>query len=520
MITTPDQLQLFRLCIAEDSDSYKITHWMIYPEGLTFISSYLEARAASDFADEIVFFGLQYWIKRYLRGGIITKRMLPRLRALYKHHFMGVDGYFNEAGWRYIIEKHNGRMPVRIKAVAEGTAVPVSNVLTTIEPTDPKCAWLVNFLETALTHVWAPTTVGSLSRACKKTILKYMQLTVDDCLVPILLPSRLHDFGFRGVSSTETAAICGAAHLMNFGGTDNLAAIALINQYYSQDAMSDAEAYDETNGEWDSEESYKKWDKFYANHMPGFSIAATEHSQMTLLGPTGEREICRQYLKKFPNGYIACVSDSFDLFKLITEGWGGELKNLVEGRNGVLVIRPDSGDPNVVVLAVLEAIASKFGSRINSKGYKVLNDKVRVIQGDGVNYHSINSILKIMTDAGWSVENLAFGSGGALLQKVNRDTFAFAFKASYAEIDGVAHDVYKQPKTDSKKNSKRGRLALVKDADGKFLTVVEDKASDYPSGNLLRTVFENGKLLIDMDFAEIRNNAELEELKVHATACV
>lgn len=514
--------QMLELCVGNMTDSYKLSHWRIYPKGLTKLYSYLEARAPSSFSAETVFFGLQYFLKRYLVGHVVTLRDLPRLRAFCKHHFYGVEGIFNEEGWKYIIEKHDGRLPVSIKAVPEGTVMNVSNVLMTIENTDPNCAWLTNFLETVLVEVWNTITVASLSRAMKKNQLKYMKLTMDDCLVAVLMPSRVHDFGFRGVSSPETAALSGAAHLVNFCGTDTTAGIEMINQFYCGDEYAQNMEYDNNHLDksWNADHSYANWDKFYSKYMFGNSIPATEHSQMTIGGPDGETSILENYIKQFPSGFIACVIDSFDTFNFINNISGGNLKALVLGRTGVLVHRPDSGDPEKIVVEVLIALGEKFGFRTNGKGYKVLNDKVRVIQGDGINVVSHEKILKIITDAGWSAENLAFGSGGALLQKVNRDTFAFAFKGCYREINGVGADMFKKPKTDPKKNSKRGRLALVRDAESQeLITVPEANASEYPGGDILVEVYRDGVLLVDQSFHDIRMNAELAELLNTVPTC-
>lgn len=506
--------QLLRLFAANMTDSYKLTHWKIKPKSLIKVYSYLEARAPSSFSDDTCFFGLQYFIKRYLIGEVVTLRDLPRIRAFCKHHFYGVEGLFNEEGWKYIIEKHGGRLPVSIRAVAEGTVMKTGNVMMTIENTDPECAWLTNFLETVLVEVWNTTTVASLSREMKKAQYKAMKATMDDDeLLKVLMPSRVHDFGYRGVSSPETAALSGAAHLVNFAGTDTTAGIEMITQFYCGTEFEDIYQYDSNtlNKEWDAERSYQLWDAFYGKHMPGFSIPATEHSQMTLRGPEGEAEVCASLLKEFPDGFVACVSDSFDLFNCITEIWGDKLKDQILNRNGVLVIRPDSGEPTIIVPMVLEAIGSKFGFRQNSKGYRILNDKVRVIQGDGVNVESHKDILNAVIAAGWSVENLAFGSGGGLLQKVNRDTYSFAFKACWVIIDGKGREVYKKPKTDPKKNSKRGELALVRD-NGEYKTVPLADVSKYESGNLLIEVFRDGVLLVDLTFDLIREAAELDEL--------
>jgi len=501
--------------IGLETDSYKITHWLIYPEDMQNMYSYLEGRAPSTFSNELVFFGLQYLLKSFLGAGstegLITYRDLPRLRAFCNHHFYGMKGLFNEAGWRYIIANHGGKMPVSIRAVAEGTVLPVSNVMMTIEVTDEKCAWLTNFLETVLVQLWNSITVASLSRTMKKTQYEFMKMTMDESLIKILMPSRVHDFGFRGVSSRETAAISGAAHLVNFAGTDTMSAIELINQFYCGRQFAENMAYDQSP-DWDEAESFRRWDDFYSKYMVGFSIAATEHSQMTLGGPDGEEAILKNYLEKFPTGFIACVIDSFDTFNFINNVSGGNLKAVVLGRDGVLVHRPDSGDPCRMVVDVLNGMGEKFGFDRNIKNYKVLHQKVRVIQGDGVNVVSHRQILQAVVDAGWSAENLAFGSGGALLQQVNRDTFAFAMKASYAKIGGREFAVYKKPKADAVKASKRGRLALVKDKISGYKTVPESESDKYESGNLLVEVFRNGKLLVEHDFADIRRRAELPEL--------
>ncbi len=511
-----NKIQTLITTVGLAADSYKITHWLIYDPKMQNMSSYLEARAASSFSDEVVFFGLQYLLKSFLGAGsdgVIHIRDLARIKAFCDNHFYGEKGMFNEDGWKHIINNHGGKLPVSIRAVLEGTVVPVGHVLMTIEVTDEKCAWLTNFLETVLVQVWNTITVASLSRAMKKTQYEFMKMTTEDDLIKILMPSRVHDFGFRGVSSRETAALSGAAHLVNFSGTDTIVGIELINQFYCGNDFNDNMKYDNSS-EWNAEESYRRWNDFYSKNMFGFSIAATEHSQMTLGGPNGEEAILENYLKKFPSGFIACVIDSFDTFNFINNISGGNLKALVLGRNGVLVHRPDSddGDTAAMVVSVLEAMGKKFGFERNRKNYKVLNNKVRVIQGDGVNVVSHRKILETVVAAGWSAENLAFGSGGALLQKVNRDTFAFAMKASYVKIDNKEFSVYKKPKANAVKASKRGRLALVKDKSSGYKTVPESEADKYESGNLLVEVFRNGELLVDQNFKDIKARAELPEL--------
>lgn len=508
---TPGLTQRLILPIGNLSDSYKISHHRIYVDGVERLVSYFESRGDSEFADYTVFFGLQYFLKAFFQGKVIHERMLPRLKAFCKHHFMGDESLFNEEGWRYIIKHHRGRLPVTIRAVPEGTVVPTSNVLMMIENTDPNCYWLTNFLETVLVQVWYPTTVASLSRSCKETIFEFMQKTATDELISVLMPSRLHDFGYRGVSSTESAALGGAAHLVNFAGTDTMAAIELTTQFYEGPEFHETYLEDHI-GDWNPDASFDRWDKFYSRTMSGCSIPATEHSIMTIKGPAGEAEVCQKLIDQFPSGFVACVSDSYDLFSLCQNVWGGELREQIMNREGVLVVRPDSGEPTEIVPRVLEVLGSKFGYTTNAKGYKVLHDSVRVIQGDGIDFRSLRNILQAVMDAGWSAENLAFGSGGALLQKMNRDTFKCAFKACYSEINGEGFEVYKDPATGGGKKSKPGLLALVQDQNGfRTINTLEEDPAQF-GGDLLVEVFRNGAVVREWRFSEIRERAELPQL--------
>jgi len=489
------------LPIGNRTDSYKITHWRLYPEGLESVFSYLEARSPSPFSNKTVFFGLQYLLKAYMQGSVVLSQDFGRLRAFCKHHF-GDEKLFNEQGWRYIVEKHKGRLPVSIKAIREGTVVPVGNALMTIENTDPNCAWLTNFLETTLMNVWYPITVASQSRSIKENIHKFMTETTDDELIPVLLPSRLHDFGYRGVTCPEAASIGGAGHLVNFKGTDTIGAIELITQFYSKGRP--VEGAD-----------YEAWEKFYSQNMPGYSIPATEHSIMTILGQEGELAMCRRVLEQFPNGLVACVSDSYDIDKCCEQIWGTELKKQIIARDGCLVVRPDSGDPSTSVCKVLRILGNKFEYRKNGKDFNVLPNCIRVIQGDGINWQTVSDVLGAMKDDGWAVDNIAFGSGGGLLQQMNRDTYAMAMKACHSVVNGIARDVFKTPKEDGAKDSKKGRLALSIMPDGTFDTVPESEADSF-GGNQLVEVFRNGVMLIDYPFAEICERAELEPLKAVA----
>lgn len=376
----------------------------------------------------------------------------------------------NREGWYKIVAK-GGKLPIRIRAVPEGTVVPTSNVLMTVENTDPSFPWLTNYLESLLVQAWYPTTVATKSRNMKKRISQALHETG----TPNLIDFKLHDFGFRGSTSPESAAIGGCAHLVNFKGTDTLPALKLAKDFYFEE-------------------------------MAGFSIPAAEHSTITSWGKEREVDAFRNMLDQFPTGLVAVVSDSYDIFNACQKIWGTDLKERVLARDGVLVIRPDSGDPVNVIGKVLEILGERFGYERNAKGFKVLHPKVRVIQGDGIDEEMLGRILDSLTASGWSADNIAFGSGGGLLQKLDRDTHKFAFKCNEVEVNGLRRPVYKSPVTDPGKFSKAGRLALVKTESG-FATVPLDTIGTRE--DQLRTVFENGYAINPSTLAYIRARASL-----------
>lgn len=456
--------------IIELTDSYKVTHWPQYPPGTRNIHSYFESRGG--LFPTTTFFGLQYILKHYLQGQVVTSEKIIEARELFNPHFFGNGKLFNEGGWHYIMAKHGGCLPVSIKAVPEGTKVQTHNVLMNIEATDPACYWLPNYLETLLVQVWYPTTVASLSSRIREIIRLALETSGDVGG----LCYKLHDFGFRGVSSVESAMIGGMAHLVNFQGTDTIVALRGAKEYYKCSCA-------------------------------GNSIPAAEHSTITSWFRSMEKEAYENMLTQYPTGFVAVVSDSYDIYNACSKIWGEELRDKVLSRDGVLVIRPDSGVPVDVILKILPILADKFGYTMNEKGYRVLHPKVRVIQGDGVNANSISEILGEMLKQKWSADNIAFGMGGALLQGVNRDTNRFAFKCSAREDErGVWHDVYKQPVTDSGKVSKKGKLKLIKESSGTYTTVPLEVPTVQE--DLLVEVFRDGEVLKEYTFDEIRKRAE------------
>lgn len=446
------------------TDSYKFGHFKQYPQNTTKVFSYIESRGGK--FENSVFFGLQYLIKEYLTKPVTMEEVEYAKKRTEAH---GVP--FNYDGWKYIVEKLNGKLPLKIRAVKEGTIMPVKNVMVTMENTDPKCYWLTSYVETLLLKVWYPITVATTSKECKNIISAFLDETADSNEG---LPFKLHDFGYRGVSSEESAAIGGAAHLVNFMGTDTFNAIEFLTEHYGAD-------------------------------MAGFSIQATEHSTVTSHGREGEFDFYNKFLDITKGDAIAaCVSDSYNIYEAI-KMWG-KLKDKIVENEMILVVRPDSGDPISMSLECVEHLDREFGSIVNSKGFKLLNN-TRVIYGDGIGSPEvIRQILLNLTKAGYSADNLAFGMGGGLLQKLDRDTMKFAMKCSAIEADGKIIEVYKEPITDPGKNSKRGFLDLIK-VNNEYKTIQTPSSIPHKDSEMI-TYYENGELLVNQTLEEIRNLAK------------
>lgn len=460
------------------ADSYKTGQWKMLPPGVEFVSSYVESRGVNlkvaPWLEKVVFFGLQGFLKKYFTIPI-TAAHIAEAEEFTKAH--GVP--FNKEGWEYIVDTHGGYLPLRIEAVPEGTVLNPKNVLVQITNTDPKCFWVPQYFETVIVMaVWYGCTVPSNTWALRKMIMGFLK---DTAMSPMAsIDFMLNDFGFRGASSVETAGIGGMGHLVNFKGTDTM---------------------------WAAREARR----LYNEPMAGFSIPASEHSTITSWGgPESEVDAFDNMINQYAgNGIFACVSDSYDIFNACENLWGGVLKDKINACKARLVVRPDSGDPLTVPIKCIEILMSKFGSTINDKGFRVLPDNVRVIQGDGVNPISIEEILTRMQTKGLSAENICFGMGGALLQDVNRDTLKFAMKMSAAQVYGEWRDVYKDPITDSGKVSKKGRLGLFQNEFGDYVTDRVENAIQYKTPNLLVPFFENGRVCVNDSLQKIRERVTL-----------
>jgi nicotinamide phosphoribosyltransferase len=448
-----------------DTDAYKVSMFLQYPPDTEYVSSYLEARKNP--WKTVTWYGLQHILKE------LTVLVTPADVEFAKLYWEAQGEPFNYEGWMIIATELGGRLPLCIQAAPEGAVMKSNNVMVQIVNTDPRFFWLTTWVETPIMRVWYPTTVASLSAAIKADIYAALVESADAPDEEILY--KLHDFGSRGTSSKESAGIGGSAHILNFAGTDT--GVALLH------AM-----------------------EFYGAPMGGVcgSIPAAEHSTITSWGRENEVKAFENMIDKFGSGLVAVVSDSYDIYNAVTNLWGGELKERVIAMDGMLIVRRDSGNPTQIPIDVIQLLDKEFGHTINSKGYKVLNH-VRVLQGDGINQDSVNVIMARLIALGYSITNIAFGMGGALLQAPNRDTMGFAIKASAAKINGEWTVVFKDPITDTGKRSKKGRLALII-RDGEYVTIREDELVGdlaYPGVNKLITVYEDGVILEREEWANV-----------------
>jgi nicotinamide phosphoribosyltransferase len=458
-----------------ETDSYKLSHAPAYPQNVIGMSSYIEARTGG--RDLIIPFGLQMWLMKTLSRKI-TKTDIDEAQRFAKVH----GEPFVRKPWEYIIHKYNGFLPVKIRSVPEGTPVRSGNALVTIESTDPYTYWLASYLETSLLRgFWYPTTIATLDYDIKKEIFHFYRISGADVN---MVPFALHDFGARGVTSSEQAEIGGAAHLVNFSGSDTIEGVRAANYYYN-------------------------------DPMSGFSIPATEHSIECSWGSSPEQEY--NYLNHVLDVYastgtmVSIVLDGYDVYRA-AEQLCTRLKSKIINSGAKVVFRPDSGDMFEVIPRLLNMQESAFGSVLNSKGYRKINN-VGIIQGDGIDRSSIKLMLNKLLLLGYSADNMVFGSGGGLLQKVNRDTLRFAQKASAILVEDVTRgqaDCFNQhwvgiSKTTPGKESKSGRLTLVRSrVSGEYMTSTLDfNKNEFE--DVMQTVYNNGLTTNKTTLAEIRS---------------
>lgn len=511
------------------TDFYKIHHNRQYPQGMTKLySNFTPRKSRIKEVNEVVVFGTQHFIKEYLINGF-NERFFNKERneviSEYTRH-CPVDA-------AHIAELHDlGYLPIQIKALEEGTICPIGVPVLTITNTHPNFGWLVNYLETLLScMLWQPMTSATIAYQYKKLLNKYNLETAGSTE---FTQWQGHDFSMRGMSSRESAILSAMGHLTSFTGTDTIPAIYQL------------------------EKSYK------ADGLIGASVPATEHSVMCMGQKEAEIETFKRLLDLYPTGILSVVSDTWDLWKVCTE-YLPQLKEQISARDGKLVIRPDSGDPVDIICGlnsriireteedcifdfstdhileengkyydiiadfsyceylgnikgkelylkdpeikgVIELLWDTFGGTINEQGYKVLDSHIGAIYGDSITLERAEQICERLKAKGFATTNIVFGIGSYTYQYNTRDTFGFAMKATYGEVNGEAREIFKDPITDDgTKRSKKGLLQVVNDYENLGRLKVNDQQTWVGEGTgLLQTVFLNGELKIETNLESVR----------------
>ena len=475
-------------------DGYKVGHKFQYPDKTTLVYSNLTPRKSrSAGVDEIVFFGLQYFIKEYLIRQF-DEYFFKRPKAdVMKEYARRLDAYLGKDSitYEHISELHDlGYLPLEIKALPEGSLVPMRVPVFTIKNTLPGFFWLTNMLETVMSAIlWKPATSASTAFQYLRTFTKYAEETVGED--KSFIPWQGHDFSFRGMAGIEDAVISGAGHLLSFTGTDTIPAIDFLEQYYNADC---------------------------SKELIGGSVPATEHSVMCM--GTQDDEIgtfLRLIREVYPVGIVSIVSDTWDFWQVITE-FLPKLKDDILARNGKVVIRPDSGDPVKIIIGdedapvgspefkgAIECMWETFGGIITPKGFKLLDGHVGLIFGDSITTERQNAILEGLKKKGFASYNVVLGIGSYTYEYVTRDTFGFAMKATYGEVDGVGRDIFKDPKTDDgTKKSAKGLMQVYRDSSTGKLALKDQCSWEEESKGELKTVFKDGKLTVDWTLEQIR----------------
>lgn len=474
------------------SDGYKVDHRRQYPTGTELVySNWTPRKSRLENVDSVVFFGLQYFIKKYLIDDYNQNFFGRPKEVVVAEYKRRIESYLGPGAITYdhIENLHDlGYLPIEIKAVAEGTRVPMRMPMFTIKNTRPEDFWLTNFLETILSCImWLPCTSATTAFEYRKILNTYAEKTGGD---QSFVPWQGHDFSFRGMGGLEAALLSGAAHLLSFTGTDTIPAIDFLEQYYG--ANSDHE-------------------------LIGGSVPATEHSVMCMGMQDGEIETFRRLIQDvYPKGVVSIVSDTWDFWQVITD-YLPQLKPLILAREGKVVIRPDSGDPVKIICGdpdaaegtpefkgAIECMWEVFGGNLSEKGFKVLDPHIGLIYGDSINLERCTAICEGLYQKGFASTNVVLGIGSYTYQYVTRDTFGFAVKATYGEVNGEGRAIFKDPKTDDgTKKSAKGLIRLLNDETGAL--VMEDQVTrEQEETGLLETVFIDGKLLKEQTLSEIR----------------
>lgn len=467
-------------------DFYKTDHRRQYPDGTTKVYSNLTARISRmALVNHVVVFGIQYFLEDFLKRRFDSSFFEVPKKTVIDQYKRRMDTSLGKdtIDVKHLEDLHDlGYLPLKIKALREGTLCPLKTPILTITNTHPNFAWLPNFLETIISNcLWHPITSATIAYEYRKMLHKYAKETSD---VPEFVKWQGHDFSMRGQTSFESSLVSGGAHLTSFTGTDTIPAIDWLEKFY----MADAE-----------------------KELIGGSVPATEHSVMCMGGQETEYETYKRLITKvYPKGIVSIVSDTWDYWKVLTETLPS-LKNEIMSRDGKIVVRPDSGDPYKIICGdlfgsgenqkgTMKILWDTFGGTINYKGYKQLDPHIGVIYGDSITPEKCHAILEGLRIQGFASTNIVFGIGSYTYQYVTRDTFGFAMKATYGIVNGTPMEIFKDPVTDGGfKKSAKGLLRVNED-----LTLSECVTETEENEGLLETVFLDGKITSKTSLEEIR----------------
>ena len=473
------------------TDGYKVDHRRQYPDKTTLVySNWTPRKSRIEGIEDVVFFGLQYFLKKYIIEEFENNFFSQPKEKVIKRYERRINNYLgpNAVGIAHIAALHDlGYVPMVFKALPEGVSVPIRVPMFTMYNTKPEFFWLTNYFETILsTTVWLPCNSATIAKTYRKILDAYANETASN---PEFVDWQGHDFSMRGMAGLEAALISASGHLLCFTGTDTIPAVDFLETYYNAD--SDAE-------------------------LVGGSVAATEHSVMSMGTDAAEQETFKRLITEtYPNGIVSIVSDTWDLWKVLTE-YLPNLKEDVLARDGKVVIRPDSGDPVKIICGdeaseniherkgVVELLWDLFGGETNKKGYKELDSHIGAIYGDSITLTRAKDICEGLKRKGFASTNVVLGVGSFTYQYNTRDTFGFAMKATYGEVNGEGRDIYKDPITDDgTKKSARGLIKIIKEG-GQYKLIDKVTWEDEKLGELVE-VFRDGKLLVDHKLSDIRN---------------
>ena len=477
------------------TDGYKVDHRRQYPEGTTLVySNWTPRKSRIEGVDKVVFFGLQYFIKKYIIQDFKNDFFNQPKEEVVKRYARRINNYLGEnlVGTEHIEQLHDlGYIPMVFKALPEGSSVPTRVPMFTMYNTKPEFFWLTNYFETLLSAVvWMPCNSASIAKKYREVLDRYAAETSS---APGFVDWQGHDFSMRGMAGIEAAVTSSAGHLLSFTGTDTIPAIDFLEEYYN--ANSDKE-------------------------LIGGSVAATEHSVMCMGTTSGEFETFKRLiLDVYPKGVVSIVSDTWDLWKVLTD-YLPRLKNEIVQREGKVVLRPDSGNPVDIICGnpagktseekkgVIELLWDVFGGSTNSKGYKELVPQIGAIYGDSITIDRATQICERLKAKGFSSTNVVLGIGSYTYQYNTRDTFGFAMKATYGEVNGEGREIFKDPVTDDgTKKSAKGLMKVVLE-NGNYKLIDQVSWEEEKSGEL-KEVFRDGKLLLDDSLSEIRKRVRM-----------